>query len=598
MTTAYVEAAHEQAVGRSHTGASMLADLMAEPIAVKRLALSMLPARDLDAVISASQLEFGTPYGLWVDDPVGFVEQVLGESTWSLQRAALESVGVNARTAVPSCFGTGKTHIAARAVVHAGCVYAPGTSLTVSTATRMRQVQRQLWPHIRGLIKRHRLPGHESVGMTQWYQPTPTGDLAQVAYGFSAPAHDESAVQGIHAQGRLLVVVDEAGGIGRIIGQALRGILTGEETALLAIGNPPTDDEGSWFESLCLEDNVNVVRIAAEMSPNMTGERVGHCLACPAGMRPHSLATHLVDQAWVTGTVKEHGEDSPYVVAKVHARFPRGGSARAIPASWVDSAVDLGDEEFGLSPDDEGMIVLGTLVDERDDRDYDSPRLVEMGDWVRLGVDVAADGGDEFAIARSIGTLASMRHTSSGAVNANPHDVAGVVLREIRRADKIRRALGTTAKVRVKVDAIGVGWGVCGILEAWASEGIHDAEIVRVVVSEGVDEKTGTKGKAPARVTDSETLRPALKRDEMWLAGRALLAPADTGQPGQMRLEVDDRTKAQFSAPNYGTTSLGRTKIESKKSMKQRGVRSPDRAEAVLLCLYEPKVKQKRGLIV
>lgn len=590
MTTTYVEAARTQAVGRSNHGASMLADLLAEPVPVTRLVLSTLPGRDLDAVLSAAQREFGTPYAVWQRDPVGFVEQVLGETTWSLQRAALESVGVNPRTAVPSCFGTGKTHIAARAVVHAGCVYAPGTSLTVSTATRMRQVQRQLWPHIRGLIKRHRLPGHETVGMTQWYQPTPTGDLAQVAYGFSAPAHDESAVQGIHAQGRLLVVVDEAGGIGRIIGSALRGILTGEETSLLAIGNPPTDDEGSWFEMLCQEDDVNVVRIAAEFSPNMTGEDPGLCRACPAGMKPHALAVHLVDKAWVAAAVREHGEDSPYVIAKVHARFPRGGSARAIPSSWVDAAVDLDDAEFGLSPDDEGMVVLGSLIDESDDRDRESTRLVEMGDWVRLGVDVAADGGDEFAIARSIGTLASLRHTSSGSANTNPHDVAGVVLREIRRADKIRRALGTTAKVRVKVDAIGVGWGVCGILEAWASEGIHDAEIVRVVVSEGVDEK--------GKVQESETLRPALKRDEMWLAGRFLLAPQDDGRPGQMRLECEERTKAQFSAPNYGTTSIGKTKIESKKSMKQRGVRSPDRAEAFLLCLYEPRVKKRRGLIV
>lgn len=592
MATALATAAQIAAtrvVPRSQVARTALLDLMDEEPEVRRIAIGLTSPRDMDHILIESQREFGTTYHLYVDDPVGFVEQVLGETTWSLQRAALESVGTNPRTAVPSAFGTGKTHLAARAVVWQGCVYAPGTSLAVSTATRMRQVQRQLWPHIRGLIKRHKLPGHDTVGMTQWYQPTPTGDLAQVAYGFSAPAHDESAVQGIHAQGRLLVVVDEAGGIGRVIGSALRGILTGEDASLLAIGNPPTDDEGSWFEMLCQEDGVNVVRIAAGKTPNLTGEDPGLCRACPEGTRPHSLATHLVDQAWVSAAIREHGEDSPYVTAKVHARFPRGGSARAIPSSWVDLAADLEDVVWGLEPDDEGVVTLGSVIDEEDDRDRDSSRLVSAGDWVRLGVDVAADGGDEFAIARTIGTLASLRHTSSGAVNTNPHDVAGVVLREIRRADKIRRALGTSAKVRVKIDAIGVGWGVAGILEAWRSEGIHSAEIVRVVVSEGVDER---------KIPEAETLRPRRKRDEMWLAGRSLFAPQDDGMPGAMRLDVDERTRAQFSAPNYGTDSTGKTVIETKKSMKSRGVSSPDRAEALLLALYEPTVKKKRGLIV
>jgi hypothetical protein len=94
--------------------------------------------------------------------------------------------------------------------------------------------------------------------------------------------------------------------------------------------------------------------------------------------------------------------------------------------------------------------------------------VVKRGAWVRLGVDVAADGGDEFAIYRVGGDMVHHRHHSSGAVNANAVDVAERVLEEINRAEKLAAALGSKAAVRVKVDTIGVGWGVVGMLQRWA----------------------------------------------------------------------------------------------------------------------------------
>ena len=37
-------------------------------------------------------------------------------------------------------------------------------------------------------------------------------------------------------------------------------------------------------------------------------------------------------------TIREYGEDHPYVIAKVHARFPKGGGGLAIPVTWVEDA--------------------------------------------------------------------------------------------------------------------------------------------------------------------------------------------------------------------------------------------------------------------
>jgi hypothetical protein len=44
---------------------------------------------------------------------------------------------------------------------------------------------------------------------------------------------------------------------------------------------------------------------------------------------------------------------------------------------------------------------------------------------------------------------------------------------------------------------------------------------------------------------------------------------------------------AQLNGPQYASNSSGQIVVESKKYMKKRGLHSPDRAEAMLLAVYE-----------
>jgi hypothetical protein len=564
---------------QSNIAKQMFEDAMAVDPVIRREWVQGMSDLDRRKLLEHAWRVAGTPYHLYVDDPVGFVEDVLGESTWSKQRAVLIALTKAKRIAVPSAFGTGKTHIAARAALWRSVVFPPGTSLTVTTATRMRQVQRQLWPHIRTAVTRARLP--LEADMVQMWGYNAEGVKVQVAYGFSAPDHDEAAVQGIHAP-RLFIVVDEAGGISRVIGKAMRGLLTGDDTRMLAIGNPPTDDEGSWFEGFCGHPKAQLIRISAFDSPQLTGEVTDWCRTCPPAGDRHRLSRHITDKEWIEETIEEYGRDAPFVIAKVDAKFPRGGSSRIIPSDWVDLASDQPE------PVGEEYVRLDALGLEEETDGW----LVQPGAWVRLGVDVAADGGDELVIARAVGDLTTIEHVSSGATNENAVDVAGKILVEILKAQLVRSRLGTSAPVRVKIDGIGVGWGVAGTLEAWRSEGVHDAEIVVVKVSEG----TGRPDEEKA------TMRPARKRDEMWLAGRHLLAPRKKSPgslitlPGQLRLRVDKRTQAQLSGPTYKTNSTGLTVVEGKPSMKARGLTSPDRAEAVLLAVYEPLIEPQGGM--
>jgi hypothetical protein len=557
---------------------SFVADLLALPPQIRRPMLADVPDRDLPALFAAVSDQVGTPYGLWADDPVGFTTDVLGETLWSQQRDILAALITAKEVIVPAGFSVGKTHLAARGVAWMSCCYPVGTALSVTIATRMRQVARQLWPHVRRLHARAGLPG--KVDTTQWKMQDGHGVETIVAYGFSPPDTDESAMQGIHVSGRLLLVVDEAGGIAPVIGESTRNLLTGK-AVMLAIGNPPTDAEGGWFEKRALAghdpDRPDIVTLAigAVDSPAVTGEDL-RCQDCPPTVPEHPLADHLVDQRWIDEAIRDFGEDSPYVQAKVYARFPKGAADTIIPLSWLENAAEP------IEPDEptwRRLCDLG-LPAERD------RWLVEPGAWVRLGVDVAADGGDEMVVARAVGDLFTIEHASSGPGNANAVNVAGKILEQIRRAETLRAALGSEAKVRVKVDSIGVGWGVVSTLTAWGSEGLHDAEIVPVNVAEDT-----------RRIADGSPMVGYRKRDEMWIALRQLVqSPPGGGRP-LVRLRVDERTIAQLSGPQYTTTSDGRTKVESKKSLKARGRNSPDRAEAVLLCAYEPKVRRRARLV-
>lgn len=563
---------------RSASAASLLADLMGVGPGMRREFMTSLSERELQQVLIAADREMGTPFGLWRDDPVGFIEQALGETMWSVPKQIMRAAVHNKRVVVPSCFASGKTWSAARLVLWKTLTQPVGPALVVTIAPKWSHVHRNLWPEIRGTHSRAGLPGQ--VDMAQMKMWTRQGLEKVVAYGMAVQPWNATGVQGIHAP-ILTLIVDEAGGMAHAIGQNLSGMLVGEsDTNMLAIGNPPTDEEGGWFEQLCDNEDAVTIPISAYSTPALTGEVVPQCKSCPPELSPHPLTKHLVTRKWVEDAIRDNGGDSNFVTSKVHARFPQGGPGRAIPNAWIEAAENS--EEPAIEAGRSARLCDLGLTDERD------AYVVSFGAWIRLGVDVAADGGDTFAISRLVGDCATMEHKSSGPANANAVEVAGVVLAQIRRAEALRRRLGTEEKVRVKIDAIGVGWGVVGILKAWGTEQRHDAEIIAVVVSEGVN-----------REPDSATLRPYRQRDELWLSGRANLQPSEAYPDGRIRIRCGGKVAAQLRAPTMSTNMTGFTVIESKKSLKARGLKSPDEAEAFLLAAYEPgEKKRKRAKLI
>jgi hypothetical protein len=387
---------------------------------------------------------------------------------------------------------------------------------------------------IRALHKAHDLPG--LCLQTEWQV---AGAIA--ASGFSPNDQDETAFSGYHAP-NILVVIDEAGGLHLVLGRSLESLMASGNARLLAIGNPPIDETGtSWMEERCKLPSYNVIRIPASGTPNFTNETTDVCMIHPEAP-PHSIASHLITAQWVDDVARDEGTDSAYYIARVQAEFPKDVTAKTIPRTWLELAADNEEPEHAAR--------------------------------VSLGVDVAADGGDRFAIARAEGFTVRLVHSARPPTGVTTFDLASMVMDEIEAAEVVRREHGWLDPVRVKIDAIGLGMGVSDTLVAWGTEGRHDAVVVPVKVSERC-----TDDKAAARYAN--------QRAEMWWLGRVLSQPAKDDRQ-TWRLDVSAAVLAELNAPKYGRNSGGRILIEAKKDLAKRGVRSPDEAEAVLLAVYEP----------
>jgi len=68
-------------------------------------------------------------------------------------------------------------------------------------------------------------------------------------------------------------------------------------------------------------------------------------------------------------------------------------------------------------------------------------------------------------------------------------------------------------------------------------------------------------------------------RAELWFAIKDWLSHRDC------RLPVDDELEAELASPLYKYTSSGKIKIESKDEMRKRGIKSPDKADALALTM-------------
>lgn len=450
----------------------------------------------------------------YMTEPDTWVDERLSEEIWSMQARIMRALVDHRRVAVQSCHGVGKSHIASRTVAWWIDSHPIEDVFVITTAPTFPQVEAVLWRYINQAHRGGQLPGRTTS--VSWKV-----DDILVAFGRKPADHDPGAFQGIHAR-YVLVIIDEACGVPESLWIALDSLTTNPDCRILAIGNP--DDPSSHFARVCAPGSLwHRVRISAFDSPNFTGEQVSE-----------RLGRVLISPSWVEEKRLEWGEDNPIYRAKILGEFSENDPHKVIRVSDVAACR------------------LNLTVP------YADEQLLP----IELGVDVGG-GGDETVIRERRGIQAGREWRD---FTDKPEKIAPMILLAIRE----------TGATNVKVDAIGVGFGVIGELENMRRRDEHGATITAVNVAE--------KSRQPARFENV--------RAEMWWEIGRLLSERrewDLSGPDQGgTMDNSDTTVAQLLEPRWEISSTGRIKIEAKDDIRKRTGRSPDNADALLMAYYTP----------
>ena len=438
---------------------------------------------------------------------------------WSAQRAIAASVERHKRTAVRAGHGVGKSYTAAGLAAWWTDTHPGG--LVVSSAPSAHQVHGILWEEIRGLHGALKLPGRVLQNDTWMIGGKQAGFGRKPPDAAKGSDFDPSVFQGYHRVGGILVILDEAGGLPEWLWTAAETITTTDNSRILAIGNP--DNAGSHFAKVCQPGYTGWQqhKISVYDSPNFTGEPV-----------PPEVAAALVTRTWAAERLDDWGEDSPLWISKGLAEFPSDHPQQVVP--------------------------LAALMACR----FAEVRGASERMPVELGVDVGG-GGDLTVVRERRGMRAGRRWAER---TPEPEQAAALVM----------RAITESRATSVKVDAIGVGWGLCGDVRQRIKRGDigRECAVHAVKVSEAASE--------PARFKNL--------RSQLWWMGREL---SQQQAWDLSAAEAAGTVIAELVIPRWKPDPAGRVQVEPKDDIRARtGGKSPDDADALLLAYYVPRDAQ------
>ena len=130
--------------------------------------------------------------------------------------------------------------------------------------------------------------------------------------------------------------------------------------------------------------------------------------------------------------------------------------------------------------------------------------------------------------------------------------------------------------VRVKIDCDGLGVGVYDRLK--------EVIVEKNLKAKAIECHFGGKG---GKVSYDEPIEYYNSTGIMWGTLRSKL------KNNEITIPNNEELIKQITNRKYFINSDGTIKLERKEDMKKRNVHSPDRADAVVLSLYEPQVKMK-----
>ena len=243
----------------------------------------------------------------------------------------------------------------------------------------------------------------------------------------------------------------------------------------------------------------------------------------------------LTSSQWVDEHRDTWGEDNPIYRARVLGEFPDQAEDTLIKLSDIESASRRVTITGAPEADVGAGIESGGAQDPQDPQD------------VVLAVDVARFGSDRSVILRRRGDRVEEIRTFH---KLDTMQLVGWVV----------AAINDSQPAMVYVDEIGVGAGVVDRLR---------------------EQGHRVKGINVARRAQQESLFANLRAQGYWQLRERFAS-------GTISIPVDNQLMGELAALRYSYDSQGRILLESKESMRQRGLPSPDKADALMLAYLEP----------
>jgi hypothetical protein len=493
-------------------------------------------------------------YSHFQEDPLAFGQEVLGETYTDEVKAMMASVRDHPITIAKSPNAVGKTHGAARVAVWWYKVF-PDSQVYTGAAPPESNLKKLLWGEIGSIVEKHpelfKDDTTTNLHIARGAQSFITGVTIPMS---GTEAQREAKFSGKHSP-HLLFIIDEGDAVPDEVYRGIESCMSGGHARLLVMFNPRAEvGEAYRMER---DRRANVVQLSAFNHPNVkTGSDVipGAVARETTVRRINEWARPLAEGELVQGdcfelpeflvgaTAKsQSGFEYPPLCAShykvvqpefsymVLGKYPAQAATQLISREWIALARSRWDvyvSQHGEIP----------------------PRGVHAS----MGLDVAEFGSDA--------NVAMFRY---GGFVERPVSWGG--MDPIATGDRAVTQYQGKKVLRCYVDATGVGAGVAPHMVR------SGCTAVAVKVASSPTEKT-------------ELGEFQILRDQLWWGCREWLRV----DPGAM-LPPDEQLLEELQTPTYEIQN-GKIRVMKKDTMRELLKRSPDRADALCLTFYQPKL--------
>jgi len=478
-----------------------------------------------------------------IRDPFYMISEVLGiEYLTTEQKEIIKSVWLNKYTGVPSAHAVGKTFIAAVIVI---CYLLPyPNTIVLTTAPTLKQVRDLLWREIAEIHKKSRY----NLGgiLTQlYYQIAPKWFAVGIAV--EKGKEEQSAVnfQGYHS-GRVLVIVDEAGGVHPAIWGAIDGITSNEEAHILAIGNPSMINVP--FHKHTKETKWKTITISALTHPNIIEKK--------------EIVSGAVAYSWILEKIHDWCLEVPVHDPSVNT-FEFEGKIY-VPNNLFRWKV------LGLFPTDneEGLFSYSSIQSAM------NAETIKEFEHCNMAIDVARFGEDDTVFTFDKGN------------NFTQYNFHGLDV--VKVADKAIDYIKIYRPTKIGIDVDGIGSGVFDILKSK-----RENEEIFIIDKEGEKEIIDfqlvpiNSGSRPLEILKGKkvVINFLNLRCQMYWQLRIDLSSLNI--PKNEKLE-EELLSIDYETPN------GVIKITKKEDIKALIGRSPDNMDSLVYCNWLKYVREKR----